>query len=227
MNKTKYKIRLVHLLLKDDPDPARQERSIEQLKNLIPFGIDYVQVWNNLWTKEPPKETFSRPHEFYTVPIRPAHYGCFRAFADSTTKYFTEDIDAIILCEGDVRILNEDSIVDSIERAYEATQEYGIDYFSLGSKYTLEGNVLQSITFDKYGDIEIVNKIIGIQMIMFPQRIRQFLLDIYANSPWDGADIFLNQNFMYKKKLGIFSESPTNQWNGLSAIESRTRSFEI
>lgn len=225
MKQIRYNIRVVHLLLEDDLDPTRQKKSIEQLEKLTLYGIDYIQEWNKLWTEKPPQETFARPEEFNTIPIIPAHYGCFRAFADSTAKYFTQDIDAIILCEGDVRILNEEYIIDSIERAYEATQKYGIDYFSLGSKYTLEGNVLQSITLEKYNDIEIVNKIIGIQMIMFPQRIREYLLHIYANSPWDGADIFLNQNFMYKKKLGIFSESPTNQWSGTSAIEDRVRSF--
>ena len=221
----KYNIRLVHLLLEDDLDPQRQKKSIKQVERLASHGIDYVQVWNRRWTEEPPRDNFARPNMFDVVPISPAIYGCFRAFADGAANNFTEDLDAIILCEGDVKILNEDTIIDSIHKAYEATQEYGIDYFSLGSKYTLECGILQSATLEKHGDVEITNKIIGIQMIMFPQRIREYLLDVYANSPWDGADIFLNQNFMFKKKIGIFSESPTNQWSGISALEDRFRGF--
>ena len=224
---SKYKIRLVHLLLTDDLDPQRQDKSIKQLEELALRGIEYVQVWNERWKTQPPRENFARPSVFDSVPINSAHYGCFRAFADGTAQYFTEDIDAIILCEGDVRLVNSaDETIDLINQAYEATQSLGIDYFSLGSKYTLEGKVLQSATLESYGSVEITNKIIGIQMIMFPQRVRKYLLACYAHKPWDGADIFLNQNFMGVKKIGIFSESPTNQWSGLSAIESRVRDFD-
>ena len=222
---SKYNIKLVHLLLEDDPDPLRQKNSIKQLERLVDRGIDYVQVWNKRWKAAPPRENFARPEMFDVVPINSAHYGCFRAFADGAIDNFTEDIDAIILCEGDVKILHDDTIIDRIDRAYEATQKLGIDYFSLGSKYTLEGNVLQSVASETHGDVQIVNKIIGIQMIMFPQRARKYLLDVFNNSPWDGADIFLNQNFMGKKKIGIFSESPTGQWDGISAIENRKRDF--
>ena len=226
MRKTNYKIRLVHLLLSDDPDPNRQDNSINQLRELENRGIEYIQVWNERWKDNPPRENFARPSMFDVVPINKAHYGCFRAFADGATNNFTEDIDAIILCEGDVKLmLDPDVIIDRIDRAYKSTQELGIDYFSLGSKYLLEENILQSATLEKHGDVEITNKIIGIQMIMFPQRTREYLLDVYANSPWDGADIFLNQNFMGKKKIGIFSESPTGQWDGLSVIEDRERVF--
>jgi len=226
MIKSKYKIRLVHLLLSDDLDLHRQEKSIEQLKELELRGIEYVQVWNERWKDNPPRENFARPQMFDQVPINKAHYGCFRAFADGAIDNFGKDIDSLILCEGDVRLTESpDQVVDKINRAYEATQELCIDYFSLGSKYTLEGNVLQSIALEKHGDIEITNKIIGIQMIMFPQRIRKYLLDCYVNSKWDGADIFLNQNFMDKKKIGIFSDSPTGQWDGISTIENRERNF--
>ena len=222
----KYKIKLVHLLLEDDLDPVRQENSIKQLKQLEDRGIEYIQVWNKRWTEKPPKDTFARPLEFDKIPIVPAHYGCFRAFADGTLSNFTEDIDAIILCEGDVKLLYDpDTTMSKINQAYEAIVKFKIDYFSFGSKFTLEDHVLQSLTLDTYEDIEIVDKVIGIQMIMFPQSSREYLLDIYKNQKWDGADIFLNQNFMGKKKIGIFNESITDQWNGLSIVENKNRKF--
>lgn len=226
MLQSKYNIRLVHLLLEDDTDPDRQNNSIQQLLELEKRGIQYIQVWNKRWTQDPPKETFARPNLFESIPIRPSHYGCFRAFADASLEYFTENIDALLICEGDVKLLDTpDRIVNRINQAYEATQRFKIDYFSLGSKYTLETNILQSAVIEKHGSIEIVNKVIGIQMIMFPQRIREYLNDCFTNSQWDGADIFLNQNFMGKKKIGIFDESPTGQWDGLSVIDDRNKTF--
>jgi autotransporter strand-loop-strand O-heptosyltransferase len=224
---TKYRIKLVHLLLEDDLDPLRQKNSIKQLKQLEDRGIEYIQVWNKRWTEEIPLDTFSRPSEYDPKLITPAHYGCFRAFADGTVNNFTDDIDAIILCEGDVKLLQDlDTIISKIEQAYESMLSLDIDYFSFGSKYTLEGHVLQSLNFEVHGDIEVVNKVIGIQMIMFPQRVREYLLDIYKNEKWDAADIFLNRNFMEKKRIGIFNQSLTSQWDGLSVIQNEGRNFE-
>lgn len=226
MKRLKYNIRLVHLLLTDDLDTDRQRKSIEQVEKLKDHGIEYIQVWNKRWEETPPKETFARPEQFESIPIKPSHYGCFRAFADSAKDYFTEDIDAIIFCEGDLKLLDStDEIIDKINRAYEATQELGIDYFSLGDKYSLDTGILQSSTIETHGDIEVVNKVICIQMILFPQRSREYLLDVYANQKWDGADIFLNQHFMFKKKIGIYSSSPTSQWSGISSIEGYNREY--
>jgi len=61
MRKTNYKIRLVHLLLSDDPDPNRQDNSINQLRELENRGIEYIQVWNERWKDNPPRENFARP----------------------------------------------------------------------------------------------------------------------------------------------------------------------
>ena len=226
MEIVKYNIRLVHLLLEDDLDSNRQERSIKQVKELERRGIEYIQVWNKRWTEQPPRETFARPDDFDRVPIRPSHYGNFRAFSDGVKQYFTEDIDAIILCEGDLKLLEDtDQIVDRINRAYRATQEHGIDYFSLGDKYLLESKVLISNTLESHGDVEIIDRAIGTQMIMFPQNIREYLLDVYENAPWDCVDLFLNHNFQGKKKIGIFSTSPTSQWDGVSSIEGVKRVY--
>ena len=90
LHQVRGNIKLVHLLLNDDLDPQRQEKSIESLSKLKEYGVDYIQVWNNRWTEEPPRDTFTRPSKFDEIPIRPGHYGAFRAFADASIEHFTK-----------------------------------------------------------------------------------------------------------------------------------------
>ena len=223
----KGKVKLVHLLLEDDVDPQRQEKSIQSLSRLADMGVEYVQVWNKRWTEDPPRENFTRPDMFDKVPITPGHYGAFRAFADGAIEHFTEDVDHFIMCEGDALLtVSPLEAVDAINKAIDGIQDHDISYFSFGNRYTLEDNILQSVTREQYNDIHVVSNIIGIQMIMFPNRIREYLIDRFKFATWDGADIFLTDIFVNKFKMGMLEDPITTQASGISAIENRERSFD-
>ena len=222
----KSKIRLVHLLLNDDLDPQRQEKSIASLSTLQRYGIEYIQVWNDRWTEEPPRETFTRPSLFDSIPIRPGHYGAFRAFADASLEHFTEDVDYFMMCEGDaILTVSPEQAVEKINLATQAVKDHDISYFSFGNRYTLEDNLLQSKTEKQFGEVYLVDRIIGIQMIMFPQRIRPYLNDRFVHHTWDGADIFFNNIFVKKFNMGMLETPISSQVSGLSAIEGHHRSF--
>lgn len=224
--RVKAKIKLVHLLLEDDLDQERQAKSIASISELSRIGVEYIQVWNKRWTETPPRETFTRPDQYDSIPIRPGHYGAFRAFADATIEHFTEDTDFFIVCEGDAMLeVDLKEALQKIDRASESIIENDIAYFSFGSRFLLEGDELQSETLQKIEDTHLVNRIIGAQMIMFPQKIRRYLIDRYKHATWDGADIFLNDIFFAKFNLGMFEESMATQLSGISAIESQYREF--
>lgn len=226
LHQVRGNIKLVHLLLNDDLDPQRQEKSIESLSKLKEYGVDYIQVWNNRWTEEPPRDTFTRPSKFDEIPIRPGHYGAFRAFADASLEHFTEDVDHFIMCEGDaILTVSPEEAVYRINQATEAVNDHDISYFSFGNRYTLEDDILQSKTEKQFDEIHLVDRIIGIQMIMFPQRIRAYLNDRFVHHTWDGADIFLNNIFVKKFNMGMLEDPISSQVSGVSAIEGRQRSF--
>ena len=214
----KPKIRLVHLLLNDDRSPERQEKSIESISRLADRGIDYIQIWNNRWTGDIPIDNFS---EVQKDNIGPGHYGNFKAFADAARDYYTEDIDALIFCEGDALLTKStQETVDSINYAYNECLDKNIGYFSFGDRFHLEFGNLQSVTLKQYGDIHIVNKVIGAQMVMIPSNYRKFVLDRFVNHMWSSADIFLNNIFTHKFNIGIFKEPISIQVNGFSAIDN-------
>ena len=214
------KIRIVHLLLEDDLTQERQTKSIESISRLKNLGVDYIQVWNRRWTEIPPRDTFAQPERYDEIPIKPGHYGNFRAFADATFEHFTEDLDALIYVEGDAIIISElQDLVDSINEAYQMTQDHGIALFSFGSRYNLELNNLESETLNQINNVHIINKFIGAQFIMIPKYMRKFVIDRFANHVWSTADIFLNNIFTGKFDMAIFEKPHVIQADGVSAID--------
>lgn len=216
----KPKIRIVHLLLNDDKSPERQEKSIASISRLGDRGVEYIQVWNDTWTEEAPRETFTRPHQYDSIPISPRHYGNFRAFADSAAEYFTDDLDGFIFCEGDA-ILTEslEETIDAINRGYNTMIDKDIAYLSFGSRFHLENNYPQSTTFFQYDDIHVVNKILGAQMVMFTSKMRRFIKDRFQHHTWETADIFFNNILLGKFDIAIFEKPYAIQADGISAID--------
>jgi len=216
------KIRLVHLLLKDDHSPERQQRSIDSISQLADRGIEYIQIWNERWKDAPPRETFEYPDQFDKVPIGPGHYGNYRAFVDSGLEHFTEDIDALIFAEGDSFLTKPiDEVVEDINRAYEACELHNISYFSFGSRCSLHDfNDLISSTRYKIGDIHVVNKVIGAQLVMLHNRVQYYCSDRFIHQKWTAADIYLNNIMMGKFNIGIFDQPVALQADGFSAIDS-------
>jgi autotransporter strand-loop-strand O-heptosyltransferase len=213
-------IRIVHLLLEDDLTQERQTKSIQSISALKDHGIDYVQVWNKRWTETPPRETFAQPERYNEIPIKPGHYGNFRAFADATLEYFTEDLDALIYVEGDAIITTElQDLIDSINQAYQATQEHEIALFSFGSRHHLEIDSLESQTLKQLGNIHIVNKFVGAQFVMIPKQMRNFVKDRFVYHVWSTADIFLSNIFTGKFDMAIFEKPYVIQADGVSAID--------
>ena len=221
------KIRIVHLLLSDDLSPERQEKSIESISKLAERGVEYIQVWNERWKDEPPRETFSRPSEFDTIPITPGHYGNFRAFADAAHQYFTDDLDGFIYCEGDA-ILTEsiEETVDAINRGYNSMINNDIAYLSFGDRFHLEDGTIQSKIINTIGDIHIVNKILGAQMVMFTSKMARFIKDRFHNHTWETADIFFNNIIVGKFDMAIFEKAYAVQVDGISAIDEFYKKHE-
>ena len=225
----KPNIRIVHLLLNDDISPERQVKSIKSISQLASRGIDYVQVWNNRWTDTPPRETFTNPENFDTIPITPAHYGNFRAFADSAASHFSEDLDALIFCEGDAGLTESiQDTVDAINTAHRRCKELNIAYFSFGSRFDLQNKAIDvsgTIEYIEDSRIHMVTKVVGAQMVMITSNYRKFLLDRFVFHVWTSADMFMNNIFMGKFNIGIFDKPYALQFSGVSVIDKYTKKY--
>ena len=236
--KIKPKIKLVHLQTKTNND--KEIKSRDSLSPLSNFGIDYTLHQNELYTSLPPSHNCLRP---YSVSINlfndeevkergtaltPAHYGCFESFKNGILSEFDDDLDFLIVCEGDCILeVSHSEFIEKLYKVCEIINEEKIDYFSFGDVDTLDFGWKQSNVVSEIPNqnlIFITDKIIGLQCIMFPKHIKKFLFEKLMTHKWDASDIYFNIIFSDKKK-GIVYKRLTSQCDGISFIDNQEKIF--
>lgn len=230
-------IKLIHLQTTNNDQ--REQISRENLSQLANHGIDYKLIQNEPYRSLPPADTCLRPdcvsmtkfeegHPLQGQALTPPHYGCFTSFKDGILNEFTDDLDFLIVCEGDCLLeVLPTTFLDSVYKVCELVNKHGIDYFSFGDTHTLEEGWFVSPVVEEIPGQDllfITNKIIGIQCIMFPRRVKEFLFEQLKNHPWDAADLYFNIIFA-NKKMGILKKRITTQVDGFSLIDRSLKTF--
>lgn len=227
------KIKLVHLqtTLNDDREIASR-KSMESVKE---YGIDYALHTNELYTSLPPVHTSKRPGDVSLEKkndnsLTPAHYGCYESFKLGILSEFDNDLDYLILCEGDCLLeVDMAKFIKTIKDVDQIMKRENIDYFSFGDTKTLDTGILQSNMVYKPENQDlcyVTDKIIGLQCIMFSNRIRKTLFEYLRTSKWDAADIYFNI-FSWEKniKRGILYNRITTQCDGYSILDKTNKTF--
>jgi glycosyltransferase involved in cell wall biosynthesis len=236
----KPKIKLVHFQVTKDDE--RQEKSRESLQKVKEYGWEYILHTNLPYADLPPKYNCIRPDcvslelydeqrvQRYGTALTPAHYGCYESFKNAILSEFTNDIDFLIVCEGDCIIeVPTHEFISKVEQCSQIMNDNHVGYMSFGDIETLEHGWLQSKVVEEIPNQDlmfITNHIIGIQCIMFPKKISQYLKHQFRTHNWDAADIFLN-TIMSKSgmKFGIVKDRLTTQADGYSLIDQQFKTF--
>lgn len=241
----KPRIRLVHLMLKGDTGASlNQFHSKNVLCNVAHYNWDYIAVYNEPYTSRPPSHNCRRPEDIHIpsmvfegtgTPLTPAHYGCYEAFKNAVLSYLTPDIDLLIVCEGDCKLLVKiEDFVAFVESSLKVMSDNKIAIISYGDKNALETGVLQSEKIESVSeDIFITNKLIGLQCIGFLPRLRHLFVNLFTQAKWDAMDILINEYFsMHRERgmgafphLAIVENRLTSQYDGYSIIEQREKKF--
>jgi glycosyltransferase involved in cell wall biosynthesis len=237
---TDYKIKLVHLqtTLNDD----REQKSRESLSKVSEHGIEYVLHQNEPFKSLPPSHNCIRPQcvsmELFDeetanrlgTALTPSHYGCYDSFKTGILSEFDNDLEFLIVCEGDCIIeVDMNEFVDKVNEACRLVNQEGVEYFSFGDTKTLDfgwhqSNVVREIPNQDL--MFITDKIIGLQCVMFPKGTREFLFNKLRNHKWDAADIYFNTIFVDNQKtMGILKERITTQSDGHSLIDNQYKEF--
>jgi glycosyltransferase involved in cell wall biosynthesis len=216
------KIRVVHILI--DVDSERERESIRSMSKLQDYGIEYIKYItqrydNDAWKLQVPIDGWKNHSN--------THYGAYLSFKDIFLRYFTNDIDALIILEADCILSDEisyDFFVDEIYNAIEFSKKNNVLMFSFGNCYC--NNILQSpeVSVDiDYHNFYITDKIILNHTVLFTNNVRELLMYEYIHSNWDVSDIWHNSIFnKYKKdyNLGITRRPYTFQHEGISMIDT-------
>lgn len=229
------KIKILHLqtTLNDE----REQKSRESLTPLTNYGFEYKLHKNEIYKSLPPMHNCIRPDCVSDTINRnnpnlltPAHYGCFESFKLGILSEFDNDLDFLIVCEGDCLLeVSPEKFNEIVHNIIPIVERENISYFSFGDKNTLETDILQSQlvkNIEGQNLCYITDKIIGIQCIMFPKKIKEVLKEYLRTAKWDAADIFFNI-FCSEKMLnrGILFERITTQCDGYSLIDQSFKKF--
>jgi hypothetical protein len=75
-------------------------------------------------------------------------------------------------------------------------------------------------------DMYVTDHLIGLQCIMFPSYISNFLKEKVRLSKWDAADMYFNQIFYSSSyDMGIVHNRLTTQADGYSLIDKQHKEF--
>lgn len=236
----KPKIKIVHIQITLDDERQRQSR--ESLERVKDFGWEYVLHTNIPYSDLPPKFNCIRPDcvsltlfdeqriQEVGTALTPPHYGCYEAFKNAIMSEFTNDIDFLMVCEGDCIIeVPIEEFIQKVESSCHHITENNIGYMSFGDKDTLEHGWKQSEVREEIPNqdlIYITDHIIGLQSIMFPSFTSQYLKDQLRTHRWDAADMYFNI-IMSKSpyKMGIVYDRLTTQADGFSLIDNTIKTF--
>lgn len=236
----KPKIKLVHIQITKDDE--RQKKSRESLEKVKEYGWEYILHTNEPYTDLPPKYNCIRPlcvsHELFDdakvreigTALTPPHYGCYEAFKNAIISEFSDDIDFLMVCEGDCIIeVPISEFIQKVEKSCEYINNNNIGYMSFGDKDTLEHGWRQSNIVEEIPNQDlmyITNHIIGLQSIMFPKFVKNYLKKTLLTHKWDAADLYFNIIFANSGyKMGIVHNRLTTQADGLSTIDNTYKTF--
>ena len=236
----KPKIRLVHL--QTSRNDEREQKSRESLKEVSKYGWEYIIHTNQPYADLPPKYNCQRPlcvsmelfndqqvRELGTA-LTPSHYGCFESFKNGILSEFDNEIDYLIVCEGDCIIeVPIEEFIQKVEKSYQLLVDNNIGYMSFGDVKTLEHGWLQSPVREVIPDQDllfITDHIIGLQCIGFPKFVKKWLFEKLRNEKWDAADMYFNHIFYGSPyKFGIVHNRITTQAEGFSLIDKQEKKF--
>ncbi len=226
----KKKIKAVQFLLNDNSE--KQKKSIENVSKIESFGIEYVKHFNERYIDTPPINTCNRPHdvslELKENSLTPAHYGCYESFKNAVLSEFDNDLDALIIFEGDAKIVDIDIFNTLLNESIHLFENGLVDVISFGGPYDLEHGVLQSKNIENISEnFYICDKVIGCQCVVigkhFCSKIKKYLL----SEKWDALDSYLT-NISKKNnfKLGVSQKTIVSQFNGKSDIDGYEKQFK-
>ena len=232
-------LKLVHLLL--DPNyPAdipqdkwnsimkKQNDSIESIGKIKSYFKSYTQQFSRINRTELPKETCAVPEmvqeklndNINDVAISYGHYGAFKAHERAVKNEFSDDVDGIIIFEGDVILdVEPDEFINSIINSYKFGLRNDASFITFGElKLGIRAEDPWKEIKDLGDFIEVPHFLCCHSYLIFKKE-QENIKHKLNTSKWHAWDIWLFWNYdrivkMYSHKKRLVTES-----DGYSAID--------
>jgi GR25 family glycosyltransferase involved in LPS biosynthesis len=232
-------LKLVHLLL--DPNyPAdipqdkwnsimkKQNDSIESIGKIKSYFKSYTQQFSRINRTELPKETCAVPEmvqeklndNINDVAISYGHYGAFKAHERAVKNEFSDDVDGIIIFEGDVILdVEPDEFINSIINSYKFGLRNDASFITFGElKLGIRAEDPWKEIKDLGDFIEVPHFLCCHSYLIFKKE-QENIKHKLNTSKWHAWDIWLFWNYDRRVKMYSHKKRLVTESDGYSAID--------
>lgn len=232
-------LKLIHLLLdpnypEDIPQDKwesiikKQEQSISSIKNIVPFFKTYTQQYSKINRTELPKEECATPElvqeklneNIFDVAYSYGHYGAFMAHKKAVGEQFSDDVDGIIVIEGDVILdVPLDDFVKKVTDSYKFGLRNDASFITFGElKMGIRDEDPWKDIID-LGDYFEVPHFMCCHMYLIFKREKDNLKHKLEKTKWIPWDTWLFWNYDRKVKMYSVKKRLVTESDGYSTID--------
>lgn len=242
IERPKLKIKVVHLLL-DPNEPQdlpldrwestidRQNYSLSCWDNLRHKFHDYVPRYTKVNRTELPSENCMEPAiiEYSKVlkneppVLNYGHYGAYKAHTDGIMENFDEDLDALIVVEGDAYTnLSADEFYNKVIEGYTLAQHRDSKLVSFAGPLYLTGGEWWNQTIDLGEWLDVHHFLLGTTYMILKSE-REHMINAIKTTGWHSPDIWLAWVFGGNIKM-LTSKNPiVYQKEGYSVLDYKDK----
>jgi hypothetical protein len=223
----KPRIQVRHLLTK--PDDVRERVSMASIKQLAKYGIDYFPMVNTPYDKLPPSEFCKRPEHISDKPgnfgnglgpLTGRHYGCFEAHRKAL-ETMSDEYDYTLIFEADAFIYTGlEEFVELVNRACFITERDDVYYIGLANNGSRNKEHVDDLFSKTAANQDLAHA------YLIPNRTKQWWVDRFNDTPWEGFDIWLTDVFYKEPKLRYTTNKIyCKQSEGFSLIDQTIKTW--
>ena len=187
----------------------------------------YVQRYSVVNRTELPVENCMDPgiinpsKEFKNEPpvLSYGHYGAYRAHTQGIKENFDEDVDILIIAEGDSYTdLSPDEFYDKILEAHSICKNIDGRLVSFAGPCYMTGGEWWNMTKDHGNFMEVPHFLMGTTYLIMKSE-RTNILNKVDNTGWHSPDFWLAWNYNLKSKILVSKEKLVYQKEGYSVLD--------
>ena len=238
IQKPKPKIRVVHLLL--DPEDS-QDLPLDRWKSTIQKQNDSLKFWEKLKDKfydyVPRYTVVNRsllPYENCKDPdiINPSkelinqtpvlsygHYGAYLAHTQGILENFNEDVDALIIAEGDsYSDYSPEEFYNLVLESYSLLEKLNGKMVSYAGPCYMSGGEWWTMNKDYGKWLEVPHFLLGTTYMIMKSE-KENLFNLIETTGWHSPDFWLAWNYHDKSKLFTSKDPIVKQKIGFSVLD--------
>lgn len=231
------KIKIVHLLLKplDGQYEEKQNLSMQCFNSLKQYMHSYTQQFSFPNVTDLPVDNCADPAYIREKPdndgiwLSYGHYGAYQAHKRAILEEFSEDVDALIVVEGDaVFDINPIDMASRFYSAYEFAETHNGSFVTFGNVgFGLGSEASVRDTTIPMGDYTKIDHFISAHCYMIMKNEREQIQYKLKTEKWHAWDIWLYWN--YDKKVPIFrTKTPLiYEPKGFSTIDQKIKEINV